>query len=52
MEETDPSTAAMHVRGIFSVLREAVSPGEFEDIKVNLSDDYQELFASGSAQQA
>lgn len=48
-EGVDGATAAIHVRGIFSVLREAVSPGEFENVKNNLSDDYEELFAVPAA---
>ena len=47
-EGVEPTAAAIHVRGVFSVLQQAVTPGEFDDIRVNLSDDYAELFATGS----
>lgn len=43
-EGVDGPTAAAHARAVFVVLQEAVTPGEFSDVKVNLSDDYQELF--------
>ncbi|MGF1513352.1 MAG: DUF2267 domain-containing protein [Elainellaceae cyanobacterium] len=48
-EGVDGATAAAHVRAVFIVLQEAVTPGEFSDVKVNLSDDYQALFAPASA---
>ncbi|MBE9215919.1 DUF2267 domain-containing protein [Plectonema cf. radiosum LEGE 06105] len=41
VESTD---AIMHVRAVFTVLQNAVSPGEFADFKHNFSDDYAELF--------
>jgi uncharacterized protein (DUF2267 family) len=47
-EGVDPTTAVTHVRAVFSVLQQAVTPGEFDDVRVNLSDDYAELFATGS----
>lgn len=50
LEGIDPTTAAIHVRGVFSVLNAAVSPGEFDDIKNDLSDDYEELFAAAALQ--
>lgn len=40
----EPSAAAIQARAVFSVLQEAVSPGEFADVRVNLSDDYLDLF--------
>ncbi|MGH8001819.1 MAG: DUF2267 domain-containing protein [Brasilonema sp.] len=43
-EGVDPITAAIHVRSIFIVLRNAVSPGEFKDFQANFSDDYAEIF--------
>lgn len=49
LEGIDPETAAIHVKGVFTVLNSAVSPGEFDDIKNDLSDDYAELFAAASA---
>jgi uncharacterized protein (DUF2267 family) len=42
----DRSTAAIYAKAVFSVLNMAVSPGEFEDVIVNLSEDYEELFAA------
>ncbi|WP_017317298.1 DUF2267 domain-containing protein [Mastigocladopsis repens] len=43
-EGVDPTAAVMHVRSVFAVLRNAVTPGEFEDFQANFSDDYAELF--------
>lgn len=43
-EGTDPITAANHARAVFAVLNTAVTPGEFADVRANLSRDYQELF--------
>ncbi|MEB3215924.1 MAG: DUF2267 domain-containing protein [Nostocales cyanobacterium 94392] len=45
VESTD---AIMHIRAVFTVLQNAVSPGEFADFKHNFSDDYAELFPRGS----
>lgn len=42
----EPETAAIYARGVFAVLESAVSPGEFADVKVNLSEDYDELFTT------
>ncbi|MBW4664859.1 MAG: DUF2267 domain-containing protein [Chroococcus sp. CMT-3BRIN-NPC107] len=39
----DTDTATTHVKAVFAVLKNAVSPGEFDDVRVNLSDDYQGL---------
>jgi uncharacterized protein (DUF2267 family) len=47
-EGVDPTAAVTHIRAVFSVLQQAVTPGEFDDVRVNLSDDYAELFATGS----
>ncbi|WP_250121894.1 DUF2267 domain-containing protein [Chroococcidiopsis sp. CCMEE 29] len=44
-EGVEPTAAAIHVRAVFSVLQSAVTPGEFDDVRVNLSEDYAELFA-------
>lgn len=43
--------AKMHARAVFQVLEDAVSPGEFADVRINFSDDYQELF-SGSVSES
>jgi uncharacterized protein (DUF2267 family) len=42
----EPVTAAVQARAVFMVLNQAVSPGEFADVKANFSDDYSELFAA------
>jgi len=47
-EGVDPETAAYHARVVFEVLREAVSPGEFEDIRAQLPEDFDGLLESGS----
>ena len=47
-EGVEPTAAALHVRAVFAVLQSAVSPGEFADLQVNLSDDYAELFTTRS----
>jgi uncharacterized protein (DUF2267 family) len=47
-EGVDPETAAMHARAMFTVLQSAVTPGEFADVRSNLSEDYEEIFATGS----
>lgn len=44
-EGVDPTAAVMHVRSVFAVLQDAVTPGEFADLRVNLSEDYREMFA-------
>lgn len=41
----DPVAAAVQARAVFAVLNEAVTPGEFADVKANFSEDYSELFA-------
>ncbi|MBD2304557.1 DUF2267 domain-containing protein [Chroococcidiopsis sp. FACHB-1243] len=47
-EQVEPTVAANHVRAVFAVLQNAVTPGEFTDFKANFSDDYIDLFATGS----
>ncbi|MBF2015774.1 MAG: DUF2267 domain-containing protein [Rivularia sp. T60_A2020_040] len=44
--------AIMQVRAVFTVLQNAVSPGEFADFKHNFSDDYAELFPTVSENKA
>ncbi|MDX2232104.1 MAG: DUF2267 domain-containing protein [Leptolyngbyaceae cyanobacterium bins.349] len=41
----DPVAAAVQARAVFTVLNQAVTPGEFADVKANFSNDYDELFA-------
>ncbi len=49
-EEVEPTNAVMHVRAVFTVLQDAVSPGEFSDLQVNFSADYAELFSPPNSQ--
>ncbi|KAM3091799.1 DUF2267 domain-containing protein [Phormidesmis sp. 146-35] len=44
-EGTDAETAALHAKAVISVLSQAVTPGEFADVRSNFSDDYDPLFA-------
>ncbi len=48
LEGVDPPDAAFHVRAVLSVLQEAVSPGEIEDVKAQLPTDWDRLFEAGS----
>lgn len=41
----EPVSAAIQARAVFTVLNQAVTVGEFADVKANFSDDYSELFA-------
>lgn len=43
-EGTELTTAAAHVKAVFTVLASAVTPGEFADVRANFSEDYSELF--------
>lgn len=45
-EHIEAPTAANHVRAVFATLRDAVTPGEFEEVRNALSKDYEELFAA------
>ncbi|MFH7025978.1 MAG: DUF2267 domain-containing protein [Heteroscytonema crispum UTEX LB 1556] len=45
-ENVEPTAAAIHVRAVFTVLQQAVTPGEFADVRANFSPDYAELFAA------
>jgi uncharacterized protein (DUF2267 family) len=47
-EGVEPTTATLHARAVFAVLQSAVTPGEFADVRANFSEDYSELFATGS----
>ncbi|MFB2893069.1 DUF2267 domain-containing protein [Aerosakkonemataceae cyanobacterium BLCC-F50] len=47
-ESVDPVTAATHARAVFSVLNTAVTPGEFADVRANLSPDYLDLLPSAN----
>ncbi len=43
-ENVEPNTAKLHAKAVFAVLQNAVSPGEFADVRANFSEDYAELF--------
>ncbi|MBF2004687.1 MAG: DUF2267 domain-containing protein [Chlorogloeopsis fritschii C42_A2020_084] len=43
-EGVDPTAAVIHIRSVFTVLQDAVTPGEFADFQHNFSEDYAELF--------
>lgn len=45
-EGVDASTAASHAKAVISVLGQAVSAGEFSDMRINFAKDYDELFAA------
>jgi len=47
-EGVEPTVAANHAKAVFAVLQQAVTPGEFADVRANFSDDYEELFAAPS----
>lgn len=44
-EGVDAPTAAFHARAVFATINSAITPGEYEDIKSNLPDEYKALFA-------
>lgn len=43
-EGSETPEATHHVRTVFSVLQEAVSAGEFDDVRAQLPDEYETLF--------
>jgi uncharacterized protein (DUF2267 family) len=43
-ENIEPTTAAMHVRAVFAVLQNAVTPEKFKKLHAYFSHDYEELF--------
>lgn len=47
-EGTDLPVAVHHARAVISVLRDAASAGEIDDVLAQLPDDYQPLFEAGS----
>jgi uncharacterized protein (DUF2267 family) len=51
-EGVEVSVAANHAKAVFTVLQQAVTPGEFADVRANFSDDYEELFVAKSKEQA
>jgi uncharacterized protein (DUF2267 family) len=44
--DVDVETAASHAKAVISVLAQAVSPGEFSDVRIGFAKDYDELFAA------
>lgn len=42
-EGVPTEVATSHARAVFSVVESAVSAGEFEDVRLNFSDDYSEI---------
>ena len=48
-EGCSPEQAREHVRAIFAALRDAVTPGEFDDITSQLDRSYRELLPEGAA---
>ena len=51
-ENVELNTAKLHARAVFTVLENAVSPGEFADVRANFSEDYAELFDTISTNKA
>lgn len=47
-ENIAPTTAAMHVRAVFAVLQNAVTPEKFKKFHSYFSHDYEELFITAS----
>jgi uncharacterized protein (DUF2267 family) len=47
-EDVDLPQAVHHCRAVIEVLREAVSPGEFEDMRSQLPEEYNRLLEAGS----
>ncbi|AFZ24654.1 hypothetical protein Cylst_2436 [Cylindrospermum stagnale PCC 7417] len=45
-ENIEPTTAAIHVRAVFAVLQNAVTPEIFTQFHAYFSHDYEELFAT------
>jgi uncharacterized protein (DUF2267 family) len=47
-EKVDLPRAVHHARAVISVVQEAVTEGEIEDVRAQLPDEYDQLFESGS----
>ncbi|QHG16149.1 DUF2267 domain-containing protein [Nostoc sp. ATCC 53789] len=47
-ENIEPTTAAIHVRAVFAVLQNAISPEKFAALHAYFSHDYEELFGISS----
>lgn len=48
-EGIDGATAVTHVRAVFSVLAQAVTPSQFTHVRTHLPNKYNELFATPSS---
>ncbi|BAZ31019.1 hypothetical protein NIES4074_34890 [Cylindrospermum sp. NIES-4074] len=51
-ENIEPTTAAIHVRAVFAVLQNAISPEIFARFHSYFSHDYEELFATSPTSEA
>lgn len=45
-ENLEPTTTAIHVRAVFAVLQNAVTPEEFAKLHRHFSHDYEEMFGT------
>ncbi|MEH1838300.1 MAG: DUF2267 domain-containing protein [Nostoc sp.] len=45
-EDIDPTTVAIHVRAVFAVLQNAISPELFAALHSHFSHDYEEMFGT------
>ncbi|WP_375515053.1 DUF2267 domain-containing protein [uncultured Nostoc sp.] len=45
-ENIEPTTVAIHVRAVFTVLQNAISPESFAALHSDFSHDYEELFGT------
>ncbi|OCQ89877.1 hypothetical protein BCD64_18205 [Nostoc sp. MBR 210] len=45
-EHIEPTTTAIHVRAVFAVLQNAISPEIFSKFQAHFSHDYEELFTA------
>jgi uncharacterized protein (DUF2267 family) len=45
-EDIEPTTVAIHVRAVFTVLQNAISPELFAALRADFSHDYEEMFGT------
>jgi len=45
-ENIEPTTTAIHVRAVFTVLQNAIKPESFSKFQAHFTHDYEELFAA------
>lgn len=48
-EGVDPATAAKHAKAVFAVLQDAVTPGEFADVRANFTEEYAEIVGAATS---